>query len=135
MTLDADQTASAITQAFEPLLADIAREEGGFVGFGETGEKGEEAVGEKPPASQSAPPRADTDSKKTEHMMRDFSVMAVATAVAMAPTICQPIALAPISWAISWKPRERSPRAQQIPQSSARRLRFRFAPLHPKTRG
>ena len=75
MTLDADQTASAITQAFEPLLADIAREEGGFVGFGETGEKGEEAVGEKPPASQSAPPRADTDSKKTEHMMRDIDLM------------------------------------------------------------
>ena len=79
MTKDADQTAEAVRAAFEPLLADIAREEGGV---------GEKRRASNEGARRPEPPRTDANgdaaptasggggaSPATEHMMRDIDAM------------------------------------------------------------
>ncbi len=78
MTKDADQTAEAVRAAFEPLLADIAREEGGV---GERRRASNEGARPEPPradANGDAAPTASGGggaSPATEHMMRDIDAM------------------------------------------------------------
>ena len=74
MTRDADQTAEAVTEAFEPLLADIAREEGG-VGADTSCVVKSEASEKNKSASEPQNATDDDKAKKTEHMMRDIDVM------------------------------------------------------------
>jgi phosphoinositide-3-kinase regulatory subunit 4 len=78
MMKDADQTAEAVRAAFEPLLADIAREEGGVRERGRApSPPGASPVPARPEASGDAAPATSGGgaSPATEHMMRDIDAM------------------------------------------------------------
>ena len=78
MMKDADQTAEAVRAAFEPLLADIAREEGGVRERGRApSPPGASPASARPEASGDAAPATSGGgaSPATEHMMRDIDAM------------------------------------------------------------